>query len=547
MPGCYTARMLVGFRMKLWIHVVLAAAVVGGYVAHAWYFRAYVNDDAYITFRYSRFLAEGRGPYYNVGEHVEGYTNFLLMLLLAGVIKLAGTGVVPVVAKVLGVGGGVLGLLAAWGLCARWLRRVTSVAPYANLIAWAAPALVAVNAAYALNSMSGLETTLLSGWLLLGLWLVQVSYDQRRWRAAGVAFALAALTRPEGILAFVGVIFGGVLAGVLRDSRRRTVLLLDTLIVAVVVAAHVVFRWICYEGEWLPNTFYAKTGGASWAIDAETYIRKFASYHLGGWAALICLAVLVLRESGGRRSVLPALLVCLLALAGLFKTGPDWMIGYRPLVPYAPIWAALCVTGVAAVADRLCWRPVALTVGVCALLLVWVSGQGEPRRAYFDYCRTRARGYEAGHAALARWLGEHTAPGDAVALMDIGIVGYACPDLRILDITGLTDRHIAKSPGPFLAKDYDPAYVLDQRPEFIVLVTTRRRRPDGRLEYVPWTRMEHRLMSDERFRQHYYHPRAPRAVDVPYEPMAAAFGAARVFKHDHPTATYLLVVHQYRS
>jgi hypothetical protein len=51
---------------------LLAAATVLVYVAHAAYFRHYVNDDAYITFRYSRFLTLGRGPHFNIGEHVEG-------------------------------------------------------------------------------------------------------------------------------------------------------------------------------------------------------------------------------------------------------------------------------------------------------------------------------------------------------------------------------------------------------------------------------------------------------------------------------------------
>ena len=37
-------------------------------------------DDAYITFRYSRNLAEGLGPVWNAGDPVEGYTNFLWML-----------------------------------------------------------------------------------------------------------------------------------------------------------------------------------------------------------------------------------------------------------------------------------------------------------------------------------------------------------------------------------------------------------------------------------------------------------------------------------
>ena len=61
-------------------------AVAALYLAHVASYGGQINDDAFITFRYSKHLAQGVGPFYNVGEHVEGYTNFSLMLLMALVI-----------------------------------------------------------------------------------------------------------------------------------------------------------------------------------------------------------------------------------------------------------------------------------------------------------------------------------------------------------------------------------------------------------------------------------------------------------------------------
>ena len=37
----------------------------------------FVQDDAFITYRYARNLARGEGLVFNPGERVEGYTNFL--------------------------------------------------------------------------------------------------------------------------------------------------------------------------------------------------------------------------------------------------------------------------------------------------------------------------------------------------------------------------------------------------------------------------------------------------------------------------------------
>src|SRR5687767_9029888 len=73
--------------------LALALLLVAGlFIALAWTFAANTVDDAWITFRYSRQWALGQGPYFNPGEHVEGYSNLLLMLVLTPVIAWGGAG-----------------------------------------------------------------------------------------------------------------------------------------------------------------------------------------------------------------------------------------------------------------------------------------------------------------------------------------------------------------------------------------------------------------------------------------------------------------------
>jgi len=61
-----------------------------------------VQEDAFISFRYASNLIQGHGLVYNVGERVEGYTNFLWTLILAGGMAL-GADPVPL-SRFLGIG-----------------------------------------------------------------------------------------------------------------------------------------------------------------------------------------------------------------------------------------------------------------------------------------------------------------------------------------------------------------------------------------------------------------------------------------------------------
>ena len=65
------------------------AFVLIAYCAHAFSY-IFLNDDAYISMRYAHHWAHHGEIVYNLGERVEGYTNFLWVAILAGVIKLGG-------------------------------------------------------------------------------------------------------------------------------------------------------------------------------------------------------------------------------------------------------------------------------------------------------------------------------------------------------------------------------------------------------------------------------------------------------------------------
>ena len=85
---------------KSYLSIGLIALILIILILHINYFR-FVCDDAFISFRYAKNLVEGHGLVYNIGERVEGYTNFLWTLLLSAFMGL-GLDVV-VVSQVLGI------------------------------------------------------------------------------------------------------------------------------------------------------------------------------------------------------------------------------------------------------------------------------------------------------------------------------------------------------------------------------------------------------------------------------------------------------------
>jgi hypothetical protein len=468
------------------------------------------------------------------------------MFAMSAWLAIFGDARAPDVAKVIGVAAGGATLVFTWLLCRSWLRSIPKLTTAPSTIAWFGPALVATQAAFALNSTTGLETTLFAAGLTLSLWLVQDAEDANRWRGAGLALALVVWTRPEGAAVLALVLVGRLFAGAFLDAPTRRRWLLDAGLGAGAVIALLLWRWVCYDGHLLPNTYYAKLGGMTGRSTALAYVMGLVGRHLAwvGWVPVPLAIVLASRDL--RRAVLPALAVAGFGVLAVFLTGPDWMPGYRLLVPYLPLWGALSTLGVILVAKRVGarspWIGATLLVAMVAGLLAW---QHPARTSYRQDLVTRARGFREGHLALADWLRDRARAGDTVALMDIGIVGFRCIDLTILDLTGLTDRTIAYAPGGFLKKRYPLSYVLDRKPAFVVVAYTGPEEipTDRGVSLVPWTEIERRLVADPTFQRMYVHPSAADPGTSLLEQLAAHYGAARVFRHAYPRRSYFLVAY----
>ena len=197
--------------------VLLIAPAVGVYFLLAWHLDFY-QDDAFISYRYVANFLNGDGLVFNIGERVEGYTNFGWVVWLAfwGVM---GLGYVAI-SKITGYLLGALIVYVTYLLAHKVVER-NSAWPAAI-----AALLVGANQSLAYWSPAGLETAAFALLAVLSLYL----YLSRNWLLI-VTLTYAVLVRPEGALLAVilavtdfihtGKVFGFALRSALMALLRE--------------------------------------------------------------------------------------------------------------------------------------------------------------------------------------------------------------------------------------------------------------------------------------------------------------------------------------
>ncbi len=417
-------------------------------VINLWRVHAFTIDDSFISYRYARNLTRGLGLVYNEGERIEGYTNFLFTLILAGGIKL---GIDPeAFSKVLG-GASALGSLGlTYSISGRLL-------PY-RTAPCTATWLLATTIVFSGWSVFGLETGFFVFLILAGTSLFlreseallnPASGAESRPRAfpwSGVVFALAALTRPEAPL-FIGLA-SLALAGRGFFARQNVV---RGAVFTATVLAHLAFRR-AYYGAWVPNTALAKTGNLDAQIRAGVAYLTHYSVHAGPvvYLALLGAALAVVAR---RRDLLAITLVALGVLGYVVLVGGDWMKMFRFMAPFEPFCFLLVDVGVRRAVDR---RDAATSLAlVFFAAFTYAQRTANLRDAQADFINNEKHFWDAAGGGTARWLLDN--PRGTVALGDIGYVGWAT-DYPILDMLGLVDPVISKLPGGYTHK-VGPGYL----------------------------------------------------------------------------------------
>lgn len=451
-------------RYRLVLLFVALALFFVGYVS----FQSELIDDAYISLRYARNLAEGHGLSWNPGEAVEGYTDFFWVLLLSL------SGAAPTGAMVLGAAAGAL-LLVVVAYPPDPLRTP-------GLTGALLPVTIAANTAFSFWAAKGLETALFTLLLTVGLFAHAAtrsaviesggspSSRARHVRVGLVAILLlsvASLTRPEGCLFLV-------LALADRVRHRNDPIRWHAVLLAfLLLAPHLAFR-LSYYGHPLPNTYYAKVGfGPEQFLRGLAYLWRYFA-HPGSVLFIVAVVACVSRSAPLR--FLGAALAA--GLAGIVYVGGDAFGAHRFLVPLVPALHLLTLAGFARMATTFTarggWSARAATVAPPLLaLLLAVAAFASTRAAVLNEEREVAR-FTSLMVEVGKVLKEKTPPGVTIALNPTGAIPYYS-ERRAIDMLGLNDEWIAHSRQETMGtkkaghEKGDGAYVLRRRPELILI------------------------------------------------------------------------------
>jgi hypothetical protein len=492
-------------------------------------------DDAYISFRYAQNAIRGHGLVFNPGERVEGFTNFLwtaLMLPLEGVRVDVGRA---------SMAAGTLFALAVLWLTVKFTRNVGAPRGAGTLAAL----LLAVDGSFALWSVSGLETAMFTFLVFAGATLYVREQDKITLPFSGIFFALAAMTRPEGLLVFTITVAHQAAWRVGAERRLFTQRDLGRIVAfAVLFTPYWLGRWWYYKS-FLPNSFYAKVSPLGPPAQLErgwNHLTQFVNVHLG-WvivlpplvavvasvrmslraffakqshdrevgiasphpsASLKTLHAVTLAENRGFWTTYFAAIV-VPYVAYIVYVGGDWSVG-RFFVPLLALFYLLFSTGLV---DAYVWAVnkwasrgheaswltpcnmgIAASIAFAALWFLFSSWNGE----YGIFIR----GFDAARATAARetmgkWLRANVPRGTLIAVDAAGQVPYFS-ELPAIDMFGITDLHIGRlqvapsgqgTPGH---EKFDLGYVIGRAPTYVIIYGTVL---DGVEEYeralVEWT------------------------------------------------------------
>ena len=477
---------------------VLCGGVVAIFLAHAAYLVC-LTEDAFITYRFAANWVAGNGIVWNPGEApVEGYTNFLWLIVCAALLVLGID--LPFATQAIGVLASLVSLVVVW----RMAQRIGASPKQALL-----PCLVlACSGPFATWSTSGMETSAFALFVLLAVESTARTIERgglaRDAALTCAALIVASLLRPEGALV-AAVLAAVALVTLLRRRAGGALPIVVTgLVYLTLMAGYTAWR-IHYYGHPLPNTFYAKTGGgAAQAIRGVHYAGLFALHFVVPWTLTIALGVVGAvgadRVRWAKCFADPRIVLSLALLAAyttyICFVGGDYMAMYRFFVPVLPAFGLVLAACIIAATESQGVTPQRLAL-IKAGILIGLVGSGfhstplearwvaKPEQMHGNHRGVELeRWYVERQRLIGRFFARYARPQESIATGAVGAVGWESR-IAVFDVHGIVDPHIAhhgraqQAIGTGLPghEKTDYRYIFDKQPTFYMFSRKLRQKP----------------------------------------------------------------------
>lgn len=404
---------IMGFFLPLFLFHVLILA---------FFYHFLPVDDAFISFRYARNLADGKGLVYNEGEFVEGYSNFLWVLILSGFYFL---GFSPVWVSIL------LGILS--GLCIIIVVPVIldSVYPGAAGNKWIVLLFLAINPMFVFWFASGMESGFFALLVVLLSYTVFNIIDYRTgWGRLAVLLVMVAFTRVEGsIVSIASLVY--LYLFLRRGKAVGKNLFYAAVSFTIFYCGFLAFRFF-YYGSLLPNTFHAKVVfGLGFFLRGMDYLLAYS-----GAAFIIPLSAFLT----GKKSVLNVktgylLMVSCIYFVFFIGVGGDHMPGRLLMIPFIFIFISTYPDLEAVFRDERLKK--IFFIGVCLFLLL-------NYQYFFEWYKIK-RIWDYDRKCIGGWLSKNLGEDEQIAAIAAGIIPYYS-GLKTIDLCGLNEPVLARQP-----------------------------------------------------------------------------------------------------
>src|SRR5918994_3127616 len=446
-------------------------------------------DDTFIHLQYGRQIGEGEWFRYNDGDPVStGASSFLYVLVLGAAHFLGiSDGHLLGFAIILGAGLFVLAALLGYELGRRLAGERAGL--------WSG-VLIAANGAFAWGATSGMEVALFSVLILGTLLAFLRELSSGLFLLTPSLAALAALTRPEGLL-FALFISGAVVSKLLKDSRKNrpmpssrtaAALLYALLPFAAGVAQHLFYRIATgssvQNGVLAKSLLYEPVFYPTESLDAVFQnLSKLSlsvltglepgNYLFPGTILFCVLGTLYLAMEDARYRMfavasVTALVLAMSSTAILGLPGAWGWHHYRYLLPFFPPVLVFAVVGFYSLRSltRKSWLPEALAsfAILCSLLSlpVWAATTGG------NSLQIKEQQVSVGY-----WIRENLPPGVSVGVNDAGAMRYYGGH-RTVDLIGLTTNGLALPTRNGVGSLYETLEKMpeEKRPDYFAIYPT---------------------------------------------------------------------------